>query len=310
MALMSVSAEPVDLDNLARRVQNVWATWHSSGQRYSEVLPGLPALVRDVEATLRGLRRSPERRRASAIASDLYALLRTVTRRTGRSDLSFVVADRGMRAAEDADDPVRLAVARWNLGHTLLIANEYDAAIELTTAAAETVMAEIGQTPPALALAGALNLVAAIGEARAGRVWDARSRVNDIATPLAQNSKAAANIGRTMFSPFNVAMHAMCIELEAGDSTEALRIADQLDPSVCPSVERRFTFTLDVARAYEVRHEETGTLLYLLDAERLAPEDLAKDATANGMIGRLLRSARPMNRAQAAKLADRLSIEV
>lgn len=118
MALMSVDSVVVDLDELSRRVRQAWAIWNSSGHRFSRLLPRLPDLIRDVEATQRGLRRTVEHRRASAVASDLYGLLRTVTRRTGRSDLSFVVADRGMRAAEDADDPVRLAIARWNLGHT------------------------------------------------------------------------------------------------------------------------------------------------------------------------------------------------
>ncbi len=43
-------------------------------------------------------------------------LLRTFTKRIGRTDLSLLVADRGVIAAEAADDPVRMAA----LGHILL----------------------------------------------------------------------------------------------------------------------------------------------------------------------------------------------
>lgn len=310
MALMSVGAAPVDLEDLGYRVRGAWATWNSSGHRFSRLLPELPDLIREVEATVRGLRRTPEHRRASAIASDLYGLLRTVTRRTGRSDLSFVVADRGLRAAEDADDPVRLATARWNLGHTLLIAQEYHAAVELANDAAECALAELDGSDTALALAGALHLIAAIGEARAGKVWAAWSRLNDSAVPLAKASTSAANIGHTMFSAINVSMHAMGIELEAGNSTEALRIAGRLDPAACPSVERRFTLTLDIARAHEMRRDDAATLLNLLEAERVAPEDLAGDSGARAMISRLLRNARPTHRRQAAALADRVGVHV
>ncbi|MFC1418355.1 hypothetical protein [Streptacidiphilus cavernicola] len=45
-------------------------------------------------------------------AADLYFLLRSYLRRTGRVDMSMLAADRAMRAAEDADDPLRIAAAQ------------------------------------------------------------------------------------------------------------------------------------------------------------------------------------------------------
>lgn len=308
LALMSGGGDPVDVDELATRIDHAWKTWQISRHRYSGLLPTLPALIRDTEATLRSLRRGPQRRQIATVASDLYGLLRTVTRRVERTDLSFLVADRGLRSAEDADDPIRLAVARWNLGHTLLMAGEHEAAIELTTLAAGSVITEAGPTPAAIAMTGALQLVAAVAEARAGRLWEARDRLSTV-HPIAVRSQPAGNVGHTMFSPLNVELHAIAIELQAGDAIEALRIADQLDASECPSIERRFTFALDLARAYELRREETGTLLHLLDAERVAPEDLDHCPAAQEMVRRLLHSARSTNRTQAAALADRLGMD-
>lgn len=113
-----------------------------------------------------------------------------------------------------------------------------------------------------------------------------------------------------MFSAANVSMHAMGIELEAGNSTEALRVADRLDPAACASVERRFTLALDTARAYEARRDDAATPLNLLEAERVAPEDFRSAAGARDMIGRLLRNARPTTRNQAAALADRVGVPV
>jgi hypothetical protein len=61
-----------------------------------------------------------ERRQVQCCAVDLYGLLRTVAKRVGRLDLSLLVADRAIRAAQAADDPHRLVAARWNLAHVLL----------------------------------------------------------------------------------------------------------------------------------------------------------------------------------------------
>lgn len=308
LALMTGGGAPIAIGGLADRINDAWATWLTSGERYSRVLPLLPELIQDTEATRRSLRNEPQHRQAAGLASDMYALLRTVTRRIGRTDLSFLVADRGLRAAEDADDPIRLAVARWNIGHTLLMSNEHEAATELAEFASNRVLLDAGTTAEAIAIAGALQLVATVAEARAGQLWDARDRLSKVRR-YADQSKDASNIGHTMFSPFNVGLHAISIELEAGDATEALRIADQLSTAESPSVERRFTFTVDLARAYALRREDTGTLLHLLEAERAAHEDLGRDPNARLMIGHLLRSARPANRRQAAALAERLSIK-
>ncbi|MEC3953625.1 hypothetical protein VMT65_11330 [Nocardia sp. CDC153] len=232
-----------------------------------------------------------------------------MTRRVGRSDLSYLVADRGVRAAEDSDDPIRIAAARWNLGHTLLISNEHEAAIELTAYAAATVLVEAGATPAAVALTGALELVAAMAEARAGRLWDARERLNRV-QPVAVRARGVGNVGHTMFGTLNVGLHAIAVELQAGDAIEALRIAEQLDTSECPSIERRFTFALDLARAYELRRQETGTLLHLLDAEQTAPEDMQYNPAAHDMVRRLVLGTCSPSRSQAMRLADRIGIPV
>jgi hypothetical protein len=53
--------------------------------------------------------RASKRQAAHGCASDLYGLLPTVTKRLGRIDLSLLAADRAIRAAEAADDPLRLS---------------------------------------------------------------------------------------------------------------------------------------------------------------------------------------------------------
>ena len=100
----------------------------------------LPGLITDVHAAQRGLARgssSADRREAERISADLFFLLRTFTKRIGRTDLSLLVADRGVLAAEAADDPIRMAAAKWNLGHILLAQGEADGAEEVAMKAIE-----------------------------------------------------------------------------------------------------------------------------------------------------------------------------
>jgi hypothetical protein len=69
--------------------------------------------------------------------------LRTFTKRIGRTDLSLLAADRAVLAAETADDPVRIAAAKWNLGQILLAQGDADGAEEVTIRAVEDLDREL-----------------------------------------------------------------------------------------------------------------------------------------------------------------------
>lgn len=116
-ALMSYSGadDSPDLVSLRDRVDWAWSTWQGSPHRYTEISEVLPDLITDVQAAQRGLVSASsglDRREAERISADLFFLLRTFTKRIGRTDLSLLVADRGVTAAEAADDPIRMAAAK------------------------------------------------------------------------------------------------------------------------------------------------------------------------------------------------------
>jgi hypothetical protein len=50
----------------------------------------------------------------------MYHVARAVLKYLGRVDLGAMVADRAMRYAEEAEDPLLIAAATWNLGHSML----------------------------------------------------------------------------------------------------------------------------------------------------------------------------------------------
>ncbi|GAA3251143.1 helix-turn-helix domain-containing protein [Nonomuraea helvata] len=302
------SAQPVTLAELRERVESAWRIWQTSPKRFTEAASVLPALIVDIENAIRAHRLgsdSAARRDVLRTAADLYFMLRSYCRRAGRVELSLMVADRALRAAEDADDPIRLGAAQWNLGHVLLADGEYEGAKQVALQGIEGLRA-LPQDADMIAMAGALELVAVVADARRKQWWQARERLSGNATPRAQQV-GEGNTMWTVFGPTNVELHAVSIEMEAGEAAEALRVADQIDTSHLPSMERRFTFLLEVARCYDLRREDPAVLVHLLDLEQMAPEDLARNPLARDMVTRLRRRVRPTYRRQVDALAERLS---
>src|SRR5215472_3039178 len=217
---------PPGLRVLRGRVDAAWRSWQGAPCRYTQTGPLLPGLITDVQAATRAVRVGSDvaaRRDAARLAADLYFLLRTFTNRIGRADLSLLVADRAVRAAEDADDLLRIAAAKWNLGQVLLATNEPEIAEDITIRAAAELRPHIDGHPDHLALYGALWLVAAIAQARHRDAWTARETLRDHAVPAAR-AIGEGNLLWTVFGPTNVALHAVSIEMEAGEASEALRL--------------------------------------------------------------------------------------
>jgi transcriptional regulator with XRE-family HTH domain len=306
------SSTPSSPAQLRERLEQAWRSWQSSKDRFTEAATVLPGLISDVEHAVRAFSKGNDaevRREALRVAADLYGLLRSYCRRAGRLDLSLMVADRAIRAAEDADDPVRIAAAQWNLGHVLLSHSELGAIEEAKDVALHAVdrLRKIPETAEAKAVEGALELVAVVSDARRRQWWKARERLEARALPLAQRL-GEGNVQWTVFGPTNVRMHAMSIEMLAGEAADGLRMADKIDTGRLPSRERQFTFGLETARCYYLRRDDAAALVNLQGLEELAPEDLARSPLACDMILDLQRRVRPTFRRQVTALAERLQL--
>ncbi|MFI0820539.1 helix-turn-helix domain-containing protein [Streptomyces sp. NPDC021098] len=296
--------------SLRERVEGAWRAWQSSKARFTDMAAVLPSLIVDTEHAARTRRSADEmgtRRDVIRATADLYFLLRSYLRRTGRVDLSMMAADRAVRAAEEADDPLRMAAAQWNLGHVLLAAQEPDGAEQVARQAVEGLRKAPMAEPERVAMSGALQLVAVVAEARRRDWTGARERLRTHARPAAR-SVGEGNIMWTVFGPTNVDLHELSIEMEAGEPSEALRLADEVDTSGLPSLERSFTFNLEMARCHNLRREDAGVLLNLLELEDFAPEDLARTPLARELMLTVIRRGRTRHARQAEKLAERVGI--
>ncbi len=298
-----------DLQALRDRVDAAWQTWQASPNRFTEASEVVPALVEDVQAATRALQvgSAKDRRTAYAIAADLYFLLRTFTKRIGRVDLSLLVADRGIWAAEQADDPIRIAGARWNLAHVLIAQDDADGAEDVAIRSADSLKAEAKQSRESHAMQGALWLTGAVASVRNGDAWTAHDRIREHALPAAERA-GEGNVMWTAFGPTNVQLHEVSVEMETGESAEALRLADRADAAKSASIERQTTFALEVARCYEQRRDDAAVLVHLLNAEATGPEDMKYNVLARDLVRGLNKRARPTYAPQVRALANRIGL--
>ncbi|MFI7618694.1 helix-turn-helix domain-containing protein [Nonomuraea terrae] len=303
----SPDIEPPDAEQLAERVAAARNAWFTSTRRYSILMAALPSLITDTETLV--LDRAPASYR---VATDAYVLARAVLKHLRRVDLAHLAADRAMRFAEESADPLMIAWAYWNLGQSMLADDMHQIAYDVARRAIEQLEPHVGDGDERhLKALGALHLLAAVGEARAGDDDTARERVRGPAARLAERvGDSSGGYDQAFFGPTNVAIHMACIETDTGHPDTVLHIADDIDLRRIPSMERRATHLADVARACEDLGDDAASLLHLLRIERESPEELDHKLLLREMVRSLARRARPSWAPEVRHLAERHEIPI
>jgi transcriptional regulator with XRE-family HTH domain len=307
------AGEPGELDvpELGRRVEAAWGTWHSSSARVTDTGRLLAPLVRDADHAVRSLRTPDEaarRRAALRHLADVDLLVQEFCRCVGRQDLSLVAADRARRAAEEADDPLRMLAGRWHLAHALIGGGQPKAAVSVAIEPAGELAPRLPELPVGhVGMAGLLHLAAARAAVRSGDAWSARAWVRERAAQAA----SLTGDGFTLWAvggPTNVHIHAAVIEMEDGRAADALHLARRVDLTRAVTAERRAALFLVLARCYEQRRDDAGVLLNLQRAVREAPEDLRHNLLARDMVRGLLRRTGRTDAPDVRALAERLQL--
>jgi transcriptional regulator with XRE-family HTH domain len=163
----------VDVEMLRGRVADAWALWHSSPTHRDDVGRILPTLVGDARTVARTTQGSA-RRHANGLLVDVYALVQHELVWASEPELVWVVADRAMTAAHEADDPLALAGGAWTLAMVERSIGDDDSAISLVEDAASLLRPRLENEDDRFrSMYGALLLHAATTCARAGREGDA-----------------------------------------------------------------------------------------------------------------------------------------
>ena len=153
---------------------------------------------------------------------------------------------------------------------------------------------------------GSLHLLRATQFARLGVEHEVIGAL-DIADQVAEKL-GERNDFRTVFGPTNVGIHRVWLAVELSKPGEAIRLAQRYDVSALPSVERRFSYYVALARAYGQRNEDVAAVHMLLRAERESPDELRYNVEVRTIVREMLRRENSLTRADLRTLADRIGV--
>ncbi|MCA1606342.1 MAG: hypothetical protein LC775_12920, partial [Acidobacteria bacterium] len=98
------------------------------------------------------------------------------------------------------------------------------------------------------------------------------------------------------------------VEYETGEIGEALRLANDVDISRTPSLERKNSLLTKVAQCYEHKGNDTAVFVHLKMAEELCPEDFQHRQDLRNMARTLLKRAKPSYATEVRAFARRIGL--
>ncbi|MBM7775996.1 hypothetical protein JOD54_006200 [Actinokineospora baliensis] len=220
--------------------------------------------------------------------------------------MAWIAAERGLNAAEQADDPVIRGSLMRSVAFAMLSNGRFEAAMRVIESGARGVEGELGRGSAAVSVYGMLFLAGSMAAARFG---------DGVRTTgyLDEATQAARRLGRdgndlwTAFGPTNVAIHRVNTAAELGDLQTVLSTRLPIDTANVP-VERRVRYLLDFARAQSLTGRGDDALGTLLGAERMAPEHVRKHHVARRVVMTLVQNSPGKPGVQLDKLAQRVDI--
>jgi hypothetical protein len=198
-----------------------------------------------------------------------------------------VSADRALRAAAGADDPLALAEAQRLLGSVCRRAGHHDRAQDLTLTAADQLdLSRKTPDPRHLSLYGVLMCSAGYAAARGGD----RDRATEL---LGEADATAARLvdhpAQQQALAANVVSHRVSADYVLGNAGSALHHARTAQLGQFPDTERRARFLVDIALCFAQWNKPGRAYQTLLAAERTAPGEVRTRATVRRLVGDLLR---------------------
>lgn len=300
--------EPRDPTSLRADVLAAGRLWQTDRHCYSAVVPLLPDLI--IEARLAAAEVGEQRHEANRTLALLCQLLQEVMARLGEIDLAWIAAHQSLRAATDTDnDPALEAASAWRVCHAALRMDNLDEVYNVAADAAGKLRRALGDepSPEGLSAYGGLQLVSGVAAIRASDPA-ATDRFLGEARRAARELGDGRNDFWMTFGPANVAIHDAEVLLERGEVAAALRRATTIDLSALPSLERRSTHYVNVARAHALRRHDTEAVAAMLQAERFNPEGLGYNMLARDLLRALLRRERRQAMPGLRGLARRLHL--
>ena len=278
-----------DLPTLERTVRYGWMAFQ--GVNYQAVGQLLAGLIRDAQAAVWQLD-GDERRGAQIWLCWTYQLTASTAFKLGDAQLGWVAADRAIQIAEQTGDRTLIGNAAMRVAHALMATSQSPDAVHLVRSAANRLEPHLADADPAFSSAyGMLLLKGSIAAARLHQAADVRDLQAE-ALSVAVRLGPGRNENWSAFGTTNVLVHrvsALADMQGAGRVIEAAHDIPAGDLVRLPR-ERRASHLLDVSRGYlqAGRRDEAATTL--LDADRLAREEVRCRDLTRQVITDLVRS--------------------
>ncbi|MFK0253065.1 helix-turn-helix domain-containing protein [Streptomyces sp. NPDC090445] len=293
--------------HLEARLARAWSARHSAPNHREVVGALLPDLIRDAQAAVRQAGTIADRKAAQARLAEVYALAQFFCAYQPDAPLLWRVAERGMTAAQDSEDPHALGLAAWLSTHAHRDSGAYDAADAITLETLrylEPLLPDAGTD--VRAVAGALTVEAGLTAAKRGETGTAW-RYWDEARSLAESLPEAYYHPVTSFSRAVIGAHAVTVAVELRAGRESARQAARAEAAAIPSRPRRARHRIEQARAYHLDAQPDEALATLAQAHETAPETVQYNGYARRIILEEAEAKSPSRR-RASELAHRLGL--
>lgn len=305
---LSVQGDPASPQYLRGAVDTAWRTWHTSRQQRTDAGALLPGLLDTAQRSVR-LLDGADRRAALPMLAEAYHLAQAYLAWHGDRELMWLCVDRGMAAAQDADDPLAISGATWYAAHLLRAVGRSDDALARLAEARSMIEPWVpdGAVEYAAMLAD-LHLCSALTRARSGDqgAWQDWESARAVVTRALPPDYVGA---WTRISPVLVDVYAVMVAVELGDPDEARRRAERLDPQTIPSTDRRARHLLELARGTDMDSSQEATLHLLTRATDVSAETVAFSPIGRDMVQRLVTDGPLTIRADAEALARRVGVD-
>ncbi|MEV6803921.1 helix-turn-helix domain-containing protein [Streptomyces sp. NPDC017248] len=296
--------------HLRHRLDAAWAARHKA-PNHREVVGGLlPDLIRDAQLAAWQAGTAADRRAAQAVLSEVYSLSQFFVAYQPDAALLWRVAERGMVAAQDSEDPHAVGVAAWLTAqaHRDSGSAHFDAADAVALQALRYLEPHLPDADDkVLAIAGALQFEAGYTAARRGEVGEAWGWW-DKAEKTSKKLPADYYHPVTSFSRAIMGAHAVTVAVELHQGGESVRQAARADKQVIKSRPRRARHRIEEARAYQLDGQPDTALATLDKAWESAPETIQYNGYARRIVLEETEAKQPERRQRASELAVKLGM--
>jgi hypothetical protein len=225
-------------------------------------------------------------------------------------ELVYLAADRGMTAAQDADDPVAIAGSAWYLAHVFRESGQLDQADRVVKDAAQLLKPGLdGASTEHLAMWGSMQLATGLTAACSydfGTAWRFWDLAEEIAEPLGPDYWHPWN----GFGPVDLHVYAIQIDVALGRPGDAARRAEAIEVERIQSASERSRYLVEVSRGYLARRDDIAAVHLLKMAYEQSPESVKHGRFGRSVTRELLERNHPVVRSEMRTIAENIDLLV